>query len=238
MHTRSLAFLLSVAVGSLGACGADAAAETSPKKPASSAKPSAKPPVKPSAKPSVKPSVKPLMSSSQAPEQTLRAHFAKQSKDVLEVTAESAESLAPVFWVRFKGGGGGLVLVRGKEVYAERGNATVSAVLKADAFLEKKQITAADFYYLLENLGELPELPADPFTEYKLDELNPKWSFGKDSAQFVLHSPNPKAGSKPSKSGGAPQRDAFPVVRATLNISSTYGLSWKVEDLSYPFAAK
>lgn len=175
-------------------------------------------------------------------EQTLRAHFAKQSKELLEVTAESAETLAPVFWVRYKAGGGGLVLVRGKNVYVkpEHGNATVGAVLEADAFLEKHQISAADFTYLLENLGELPELPADPFTEYKIDELNPKWSFGKDSARFVLHSPNPKAAShgKPSRPGGAPQRDAFPVVRATLTISSTYALSWKVEHLSYPFESK
>lgn len=238
MHTRSLAFLLSVAVGSLGACGGDAAADSSPKKPAAAA-PAAK--SKPSAKPATPP-----MSSSQSPEQTLRAHFAKHSskdaKEILEVTAESAETLAPAFWVRFKAGGGGLVLVRGNDVYAERGDATVSAVLKADSFLEKKQISAADFYYLLENLGELPALPSDPFTEYKIDELNPKWVFakdhGKDTAQFVLHSPNPKAANKPSKSGGAPQRDAFPVVRATLTISSSYALSWKVEDLRYPFAAK
>lgn len=170
----------------------------------------------------------------QAAEQTLRAHFKKNSKELLEVAPESLPTLGAAFWVRYKAGGGGLVLVRGSDVHAERGNATISAILKADQQLTSHAISADDFLYLLQNLGELPKLPADPFTEFRIAALNPAWSFGKDEARFVLHSPN----SKKSGPGGAPPRDNIPVVRATLTVSADYALHWAVEETTYVPPAK
>lgn len=165
----------------------------------------------------------------QAAEQTLRAHFTKHSKPLLEVSEEDRPTLGAVFWVRYKAGGGGLVLVRGNDVYAERGNATISAILKADQQLQSHAIDADDFLYLLQSLGELPKLPADPFSEFRIAALNPAWSFDKGEGRFVLHSPNSKKGAP----GGAPPRDQIPVVRATLTVSADYSLRWTVEELIY-----
>jgi hypothetical protein len=170
----------------------------------------------------------------QAAEQTLRAHFTKHSRPLLEVAAEDKPTLGAVFWVRYKAGGGGLVLVRGGEVFAERGAATIRAILKADQQLTSHAIGADDFLYLLQNLGELPTLPADPFTEFRVAELNPAWSFGKDEARFVVHSPN----SRKAGPGGGPQREQIPVVRATLTVSADYSLRWSVEELTYSAPGK
>jgi hypothetical protein len=185
-----------------------------------------------SAAPRREPERKPKIMDKQnaSPEQVLKAHFAKQSKELIEVTEEDLPSLAPSFWVRYKAGGGGLVIVRGDAVYADKGDATIAAILKADQQLTSKRISAADFLYLVENLGEMPELGSDVLTKHGAGELNPKWVFGKDDAQFVVHAPNKKA-TRPG--GGAPAGEALSLHRATLTVNAKYELRWKVEQVTH-----
>lgn len=165
-----------------------------------------------------------------SPEQVMKAHFAKQGKELIEANVEDVPTLQPAFWVRYKAGGGGLVIVRGQEVFAAKGNATIAAILKADQQLTSKRISAADFLYLLENLGELPELGSDVLTEHKTADLNPKWVFGKDDAQFVVHAPNKRA-SHPGR--GAPAGESISLTRATLTVNGKYELVWKTESVTH-----
>lgn len=166
----------------------------------------------------------------ESPEQVLKAHFAKQAKELIEVTEEDLPSLVPAFWVRYKAGGGGLVIVRGGAVLSTKGDATIAAILKADQQLTSKRISAADFLYLVENLGEMPALGADVLTKHGAEELNPKWVFGKDDAQFVVHAPNKKAAHP---RGGAPAGESLSLNRATMTVNSKYELQWKVEPVTH-----
>ena len=227
MFNRSLCvFVVCAAASAAGAaCGSASAAprpSTAKAAPSTSVAPAAAPaPASNPKKPMQQPSA----------EQLVREHFAKQSRPLLEVAPDAVETLGAAFWVRFEKGGGGLVLVRGSTVYAERGLPTITALLKADRFLTTRAISAADFLYLLEHLGELPELPADPFVENKVAALNPQWGFAKDSARFVIHSPNPKAAG-PKR--GAPRGDSSSVMRATLAIGADYALRWTTEETTVP----
>ena len=61
-----------------------------------------------------------------AAEAALRDHFKAQSRGILDVGQEPIATLGTAFWVRWEAGGGGLVLVRDKDVFATKDMATIT----------------------------------------------------------------------------------------------------------------
>jgi hypothetical protein len=166
-----------------------------------------------------------------AAEHLVRERLAAAKVDVVEITAKRDTTLGTAFWVRRKASdgklSGQLVVVRGTTVFDTPGDATISAILKTDAMLVKRTISARDLLYLLQQLGTLPPGLGNVLTEYRDKSLLPKLSYAKDHATLVLHSFR-------RTSTGSPNVPKQPLVRATLTIASDYTLTWKVEQLDRP----
>lgn len=159
-----------------------------------------------------------------AAEAVLRDHFKVEKREILEVTEEPLDTLGTAFWVRWQAGGGGLVLVRDKDVFATKDPATIKALLKRDDFLKTRKISADDFLYLLQQLGTLPALQADPIKGDRNKAINPAWTFDKDGATFTMYaSRTDRAGARPTAMRA--------VTRAQLTIHCDYSLAaWVTED--------
>jgi hypothetical protein len=159
-----------------------------------------------------------------AAEAVLRDHFKTEKRDILEVSEEPLASLGTAFWVRWQAGGGGLVIVRDKDVFATKEPATIPAILKRDDFLKTRKISADDFLYLLQQLGTLPALQADPIKGDRNTAINPAWTFDKDCATFTMYaSRTDRAGARPAATRA--------VTRAQLTIRADYSLAaWITED--------
>ena len=159
-----------------------------------------------------------------AAEATLRDHFKAQNRGILDVGQEPLATLGTAFWVRWEAGGGGLVIVRDKDVFATKDMATITAILKRDDFLKTRQISADEFLYLVQQLGSLPKLESDPIKGDKNKALNPAWTFHKDGAVFTIYAGRvERAGARPE-----PMRA---VTRATLTVRSDHSLAaWVTED--------
>ena len=165
-------------------------------------------------------------------EATLRAHFEVAKRALLEVKAYKDLKLGATFWVRYQAGGGGLVAVRGQSVISDKGDASISAVLRADDFLKTRSLDATDFVYLLRNLGgELPEeLRGNIITKHKDDRLNPRWEFEADKARLIVFTHR------------VANHEASPsifVYQGKFEIDASYGVRWaKVEATQLPPARK
>jgi hypothetical protein len=179
---------------------------------------------------SAKPS-KPSKAQWKTAEVTVRAHFVAQNKELLDVT--QVPGLGTTFWVRYAAGGGGVALVRGQDVLTAPGAATISEVLRRDAFLKTRNIAANDFLYLLEMLGHLPKLDGSPLRGDKMAELNPAWKFDKDCAVFTMYA------SRPVDNPGDSVTPTRPVTRAQLVIHADYSLAaWFTEGVDHPLKRK
>jgi len=153
-----------------------------------------------------------------AAESTLRDHFKAEHRGILDVGQEPLDTLGTAFWVRWEAGGGGLVLVRDKDVFATKDQTTISAILKRDDFLKTRQISPDDFLYLLQQLGTLPKLQSDPIKGDANKTLNPTWTFSKDGAVFTMYA------NRPERAGARPE-PMVAVTRATLTVRSDYSLA-------------
>ena len=153
-----------------------------------------------------------------AAEAVLRDHFKAQNRGILDVGQEPLATLGTAFWVRWEAGGGGLVLVRDKDVFATKDMATIGAILKRDDFFKTRQISAEEFIYLLQQLGSLPRLQSDPIKGDANKALNPSWSFTKDGAVFTMYA------NRPDPVGDRPEPTAA-VTKATLTVRSDYTLA-------------
>jgi hypothetical protein len=159
-----------------------------------------------------------------AAEAALRDHFKAQSRGILDVGQEPINTLGTAFWVRWEAGGGGLVIVRDKDVFATKDLATITAILKRDDFLKTRQISADDFLYLLQQLGSLPKLETDPIKGNAVKALNPAWTFSKDGAVFTMY-------ANRTERAGDRNEPVVPVTRAILTVRSDYTLAaWVTED--------
>ncbi len=159
-----------------------------------------------------------------AAEAALRDHLKTEKREILEVTEEPLETLGTAFWVRWQAGGGGLVIVRDKDVFATKDPATITALLKRDDFLKTRKISADDFLYLLQQLGTLPTLQADPIKGDRNKAINPAWTFDKDCAVFTMYA------SRTERAGARPEPTRA-VTRAQLVIRGDYSLAaWVTED--------
>jgi hypothetical protein len=166
-----------------------------------------------------------------AAEAVVRDHLATQKADVIDIKAMKDQTLGTAFWVRTHVGGkpvGHMVVVRGTAIHDTRSDATISAILKADNFLVKHTVSAKDMLYLIRELGTLPSALGNPITGSPETALNPKLTFAKDHATFVLHS------VRDGQSHGAPPVPMNSYVRATMTIASDYSLSWNVENIDRP----
>jgi hypothetical protein len=166
-----------------------------------------------------------------AAESLVRDHLAAQKADVIDITAMKDQTLGTAFWIRTSVAGkpvGHMVVVRGAAIHETRSDATISAILKADNFLAKHTVSARDLLYLLRELGTLPTALGNPITGSPDAVLNPKLTFAKDHAVFVLHS------VRDDRSHGAPPVPTDSFVRATMTIASDYSLSWTVENIERP----
>lgn len=159
-----------------------------------------------------------------AAEATLRDHFKAQNRGILDVGQEPLATLGTAFWVRWEAGGGSLVIVRDKDVFADKDMATLTAILKHDDLFKTRQISADDFLYLVQQLGTMPKLESDPIKGDKNKALNPAWTFSKDGAVFTIYAGRvERAGARPE-----PMRA---VTRATLTVRSDYSFAaWLTED--------
>lgn len=176
---------------------------------------------------------KPSKAQWQAAEAAVRSHVAAQDKEILEITREPLKSLGTSFWVRFVGGGGAIMVVRGKDVLTAPGPATISEILRRDEFLKTRKITADDFYYLLDMLGHMPQLEGSPLKDDKMKALNPSWAFGKDGATFTLYA------TRSASPTGDPVTPTRPLTRAQLRVRPDYTLcAWVTEDIDYPLKGK
>jgi hypothetical protein len=172
---------------------------------------------------------KPSKAQWQEAEAAVRAHVAAQNQEILEITREPLKSLGTSFWVRFATGGGALMVVRGKDVLAAPGPATITEILRRDDFLRTRTITADDFYYLLGMLEHMPQLDGSPLKDDKMKELNPSWTFSKDGATFTMY------GTRPAAPTGDLVTPTRPLTRAQLRIRGDYTLSpWVTEDVDHP----
>lgn len=165
-------------------------------------------------------------------EAVMRAHFAAQKKELIDAT--QVEGLGTTFWVRYVGGGAGVALVRGKDVFTAPGAATISAVLKRDDFLKTRTITANDFWYLLDMLGHMPQTPGgSPLRDDQMKELNPAWTFDKEGALFTMYA------TRPAEPTGEPNVPTRPVTRAQLRVRNDYSLApWVLEPIDHPIKKK
>ncbi|TMQ06673.1 MAG: hypothetical protein E6J90_42755 [Deltaproteobacteria bacterium] len=166
-----------------------------------------------------------------AAETVVRDHLAAQKADVIDIQAMKDHTLGTAFWVRTNVGGkpvGHMVVVRGTAIHDTRSDATIGAILKADNFLAKHTISAQDLLYLIRELGTLPSALGNPIAGNPDTSLNPKLTFAKDHAAFVLHSVRDDGGR------GAPPIPTDTFVRATMTIAKDYSLSWKLENIERP----
>jgi hypothetical protein len=165
-----------------------------------------------------------------AAEAVVRDHLAAQKADVIDIQAMKDQTLGTAFWVRMNVGDkpvGHMVIVRGKTIYETHSDATISAVLKADNFLVTHTVSARDMLYLIREFSTLPSALGNPITENPDKSLNPKLTFAKDHATYVLFSARDvRAGATPT-----PRQS---LTRATLTIASDYSLSWNVENIERP----
>src|ERR1041385_6097784 len=160
-----------------------------------------------------------------AAEAALRDHFKAEHRGILDVGQEPLDTLGTAFWVRWEAGGGGLVLVRDKDVFATKDQATIAAILKRDDFLKTRQISADDFLYLLQQLGTLPKLQSDPIKGSANKAVNPSWTFSKDGEVFTMYANRPDA-------AGARREPMLAVTKATLTVHSDHSLAaWVTEDM-------
>lgn len=163
-------------------------------------------------------------------EQLVRDHARARGKEVVELTRKTGTTLGTAFWLRARAAGaevtGGLVVVRDPDVHSERGDETIRAILRRDRQLQTRAIGARDFLYLLQQLGNLPAgLPAEVVTDSPITAANPRFTYARGRATFIIHAPRP-----PPR--GAPDRPAtVTMVRATLSIDTDYQLSWTLVDV-------
>ena len=71
----------------------------------------------------------------------------------------------------------------------------------------------------------MPSALGNPITGNPDTSLNPKLTFAKDHAAFILHS------VRDVQIHGAPSIPTDSFVRATMTIASDYALSWKLENI-------
>jgi hypothetical protein len=166
-----------------------------------------------------------------AAEALVRDHLAAQKAEVIDIKAMKDQTFGTAFWVRTTVGGkpvGHMVVVRGKTIFETHSDATISAILKADNFLVTHTVSARDMLYLIREFSTLPSALGNPLTENPDASLNPKLTFAKDHATYVLYS------ARDVRTGATPvPRQSL--TRATLTIASDYSLSWKVENIERPY---
>ncbi|MCC6999506.1 MAG: hypothetical protein IT370_33175 [Deltaproteobacteria bacterium] len=165
-------------------------------------------------------------------EATLRTHFEAAKRALLEVKPYKDLKLGTTFWVRYQAGGGGLVAVRGDSVISDKGDASISAVLRADDFLKTRGLDATDFVYMLRNLGgELPEeLRGNIITKHKDDRLNPRWEFEAGQARLIVFT---------HRVGNHEASPSIFVYQGKFEIDASYGVRWaKIEAVQLPPAKK
>jgi hypothetical protein len=166
-----------------------------------------------------------------AAEAVVRDHLAAQKADVIDIQAMTDQTLGTAFWVRTRVADkpvGHMVVVRGAAIHDTRSDATISAILKADNFLVKHTVSARDLLYLIRELGTLPSALGNPITGNPDSSLNPKLTFAKDHAAFVVYS------VRDDRAHGALPVPMDTFVRATMTIANDYSLSWKVENIERP----
>lgn len=162
-----------------------------------------------------------------AAEVVLRDHFKAQNRGILEVSDAQLKTMGTAFWVRWEAGGGGLVIVRDKDVFSTKDMATISAWLKRDDFLKTRKVSADDFLFVLEQLGSLPQLESAPVKGDSVKALNPAWTFNKDGAVFTIFANR----NEHLPGGGARAEPMRAVTRATLAVHKDYTLAaWFTED--------
>jgi hypothetical protein len=163
-------------------------------------------------------------------EAALHAQLDKAGVKTGAITHASGRSF-PVFQFSLADGTASSAIVVGGVVYlrGKPSNKTVAAILKGAKLHADQTLTKDDLLYLLTVYGEWKpsQRQLKEAVATQIDGVAPPPGYppmlerGKSSAKLVVYRALPGGGSSPWRM----------LEKATLTISSSYGLSWKTEDV-------
>lgn len=164
------------------------------------------------------------------------AKVREKYKDATEVSRKTRYQLPYSFSVAQPAKAHSVLVWNGKVYTGRQGLAFVGKYLKGLAFLKKQQLGVDDLIFLVHEFGETPpeiqETLADhPISAGVFPGYEPKLTFQKGGATLVVHAARKR--NKARRGGDSPTPTLY-LVRATLTISKSYRVSWKLQDIKVP----